>query len=620
MIVNNLFRHELDLTGVSPNNLVANEPHTMKARNRRIVVPLYGGFYCESLVVTDTVTGRALIDNQDYIVDDFLQVPMDLSGKEIATTIVVINKAVSATVSLTYQTIGGLYSVNADELKQQIETLKLDNRPVLWDNIIGKPDAYPPAPHMHDIGDAYGFEYIVHVLERIRQAILLGNSAELDLIWEHLNNLNFDEFKKHIADKNNPHDTTLQQLGGLTETEILDLIRKNAQDLTELLNHIKDKNNPHDTTADQVDAFNRKETRDLIEALRVAIVKLIDTHVSNKTNPHDVTPAQLKVPTIIEMNTSISAAKTAIEKLITDHENSTSAHPWSSITSKPTITAGNGLTGGGLLNNIGTTISMGTPLTVTATSTNSTSATSHAHAVSISSETVQGLVELATTAETLAGIDEVRAVTPAGVKAALDANKVVLPIASTTVAGIAKLATPALAAAGVDNSTIMTPQLVANMFIGMVSSFASAAVPGGWLTCNGAAVSRTTYSDLFAKIGTVYGVGDGTTTFNLPDLRGIFVRGQDLGKGVDSGRVLGSVQLDAMQRINGTFSGYTTNNTTNCTGPFKSNNATVSGPNNTDNEQEGKNTTRLDTATDPTLRTAEETRPTNIALVYAIKY
>ena len=463
MIVNNLFRHELDLTGVSPNNLVANEPHTMKARNRRIVVPLYGGFYCESLVVTDTVTGRALIDNQDYIVDDFLQVPMDLSGKEIATTIVVINKAVSATVSLTYQTIGGLYSVNADELKQQIETLKLDNRPVLWDNIIGKPDAYPPAPHMHDIGDAYGFEYIVHVLERIRQAILLGNSAELDLIWEHLNNLNFDEFKKHIADKNNPHDTTLQQLGGLTETEILDLIRKNAQDLTELLNHIKDKNNPHDTTADQVDAFNRKETRDLIEALRVAIVKLIDTHVSNKNNPHDVTPAQLKVPTIIEMNTSISAAKTAIEKLITDHENSTSAHPWSSITAKPTITAGNGLTGGGVLSNTGVTITMGTPLGITATSTNVVNATQHSHSVSISSETVQGLVELATEAEAIAGVDKLRAVTPAGVKAAINAAKLVLPNATTGQRGIIQIATQAIVNTGTDGAQAVTPVTLAGV-------------------------------------------------------------------------------------------------------------------------------------------------------------
>ena len=44
-------------------------------------------------------------------------------------------------------------------------------------------------------------------------------------------------------------------------------------------------------------------------------------------------------------------------------------------------------------------------------------------------------------------------------------------------------------------------------------------VPTGWLQCNGAAVSRTTYARLFKKIGTKYGAGDGSTTFNLPDLQ-----------------------------------------------------------------------------------------------------
>ncbi len=50
-------------------------------------------------------------------------------------------------------------------------------------------------------------------------------------------------------------------------------------------------------------------------------------------------------------------------------------------------------------------------------------------------------------------------------------------------------------------------------------------IPDGWLHCHGQAVSRTEYSDLFAAIGTVYGAGDGSTTFNLPDFRGSFLRG-----------------------------------------------------------------------------------------------
>jgi hypothetical protein len=55
---------------------------------------------------------------------------------------------------------------------------------------------------------------------------------------------------------------------------------------------------------------------------------------------------------------------------------------------------------------------------------------------------------------------------------------------------------------------------------GMVAAYAGSSAPSGWLLCDGTAVSRTTYSALFAAIGTSYGAGDGSTTFNLPDLRG----------------------------------------------------------------------------------------------------
>ena len=77
--------------------------------------------------------------------------------------------------------------------------------------------------------------------------------------------------------------------------------------------------------------------------------------------------------------------------------------------------------------------------------------------------------------------------------------------------------------------------------------FAGGVAPAGWLKANGVAVSRSTYSDLFGVIGTTYGVGDGSTTFGLPDLRAEFIRGFDDGRGVDSGRLLGSWQADALK-------------------------------------------------------------------------
>jgi microcystin-dependent protein len=53
-----------------------------------------------------------------------------------------------------------------------------------------------------------------------------------------------------------------------------------------------------------------------------------------------------------------------------------------------------------------------------------------------------------------------------------------------------------------------------------VTAFAGISVPGGWLNCDGSAIDRTIYADLFAAIGTTFGAGDGSTTFNIPNLRG----------------------------------------------------------------------------------------------------
>ena len=85
---------------------------------------------------------------------------------------------------------------------------------------------------------------------------------------------------------------------------------------------------------------------------------------------------------------------------------------------------------------------------------------------------------------------------------------------------------------------------------GTVIYTARTTAPTGYLKANGAAVSRTTFAALFSAIGTTYGAGNGSTTFNLPELRGEFVRGWDDGRGLDTGRTIGSVQAQAIQSHN----------------------------------------------------------------------
>ena len=95
--------------------------------------------------------------------------------------------------------------------------------------------------------------------------------------------------------------------------------------------------------------------------------------------------------------------------------------------------------------------------------------------------------------------------------------------------------------------------------VGTVVPFAGTTVPEGWLACDGTEVDRVDYLRLYNVIGTAHGAGDGVDTFNLPDYRGRFLRGQDAGAGRDpdaasreaasaggnAGDLVGSVQEDA---------------------------------------------------------------------------
>ncbi len=71
--------------------------------------------------------------------------------------------------------------------------------------------------------------------------------------------------------------------------------------------------------------------------------------------------------------------------------------------------------------------------------------------------------------------------------------------------------------------------------LGSILIWPTSTIPTNYLECNGAALSRAQYSDLYGIIGTRYGVGDGSSTFNIPDLRGEFIRGWDHGAGNDLG-------------------------------------------------------------------------------------
>lgn len=120
------------------------------------------------------------------------------------------------------------------------------------------------------------------------------------------------------------------------------------------------------------------------------------------------------------------------------------------------------------------------------------------------------------------------------------------PIATSTDLGFVKPDGTTILVDGNGQATSGIP------FTGQFAFSLSQTPPVGWIKANGALLNRTTYANLFAAIGTTFGVGDGSTTFAIPDMRAEFPRGWDDGRGVDTGRVFGSSQKGSIQTFDPT--------------------------------------------------------------------
>jgi microcystin-dependent protein len=218
-------------------------------------------------------------------------------------------------------------------------------------------------------------------------------------------------------------------------------------------------------------------------------------------------------------------------------------------------------------------------------------------------EAVKGVAEIATTAEVAAGTNDSHIVTPLK----LAGSPTFVKKSGDTMTGA--LILPGDPTIPLHAATKQYVDAALNPLAGAVMGFARSTAPSGWLKANGAAVSRTAYASLFSAIGTTFGAGDGSTTFNLPDLRGEFVRGWDDGRGVDVSRTLGSSQLDDFKSHTHNLSliaSLPVNNTTVSREPLLTENT---------NQYLASNAPGYVIATGGT-----ETRPRNVALLFCIKF
>lgn len=344
-----IYRYPLDGTGVSPDNLVVGEEHQLSTRAVRCVAPIYGGFFAESVLVKDFATNQTLVRGVDYVFGELFEFPTGRYGKEIFGIIAITKPGVTK-ISINYQALGGDYSYSMDAIIAMLDSLNLGERPVEWGSIINRPTMFDPATHFHDIGDVYGFEYIVHAIERLRFAVLTGDVASHDEIYRYIDKtakLNSDataavakDLADHEADKTNPHVVTKAQVGlGVVENYATasqtdmdtgtaanlyltpNIVAKYVTDkaVTPLNNHIGNKSNPHAVTKAQVGlgsvenyppatdtiALTGTSTAHYMTPANVAhVVKTRATdplaaHVANTSNPHSVTKTQVGLSNVL---------------------------------------------------------------------------------------------------------------------------------------------------------------------------------------------------------------------------------------------------------------------------------------------------------------------------------
>lgn len=185
----------------------------------------------------------------------------------------------------------------------------------------------------------------------------------------------------------------------------------------------------------------------------------------------------------------------------------------------------------------------------------------------------------------------------------------------------------------VDNDGVPTTKKVSGdafIPVGTYIQFAGSSAPGGYLACDGTAVSRTTYADLFAVISTTYGVGNGSTTFNLPDARGLVMVGAGAHGTMTRANAAaydgGTVGASRNDQTQGHEHRLRFANTTAVPAGTHNNSYGVLGAQNTGRELDefnaaGERWTSIETnGINGTPRTGDETRPAEIAVLVCIKY
>ena len=179
---------ELDLTGKSPANFIQGEQHSIGVGANRLITPVFGAFFKEGMVLKDG-SSFLPIDSSKYLLLDFDAKASMLTGKEVYASIVVTDPTVVSDIALDYQAFGGPASRNRSGLMSLLASRVNSSGTMDWELVTDKLDKYPPAEHKMLLAHLYGMEYVVAGVDRLKDAITIGNSAVYDRTNQNIDTL-----------------------------------------------------------------------------------------------------------------------------------------------------------------------------------------------------------------------------------------------------------------------------------------------------------------------------------------------------------------------------------------------------------------------------------------------
>lgn len=253
--------YPFDPTGVAATNLVKGERQFIPSNspgNFKFIIPFAAPYYRASLKVVYVPTGLQMVEGVDYLCTHYFYSATTSLGQPVYGSITLINKELSGNLDLTYQTVGGDWTLNEGTITEVMSQSLLDPRTATWEQVVELPYAFPPTDHEHPVEDLTGMAEVVDSIQAVADAIIAQAEGASEA---------------HINNKENPHEVTKAQVGlslvsnySVASTqEAIDGLLNNRYMTPALVNlaissgagavyslHVNDKNNPHNVTKEQL--------------------------------------------------------------------------------------------------------------------------------------------------------------------------------------------------------------------------------------------------------------------------------------------------------------------------------------------------------------------------------